>query len=47
MTWKDPEFDFPKIQPMLRHLYLYGLPRNTTGAIDGRGTTMSTASALP
>ena len=35
MTWKDPEFDLPKIQPVLRHLYLDEVSRKKT--IRGRG----------
>ena len=28
MTWEDPDFDLPKIQSVLHHLYLDGLSRN-------------------
>ena len=47
MTWKDPDFDLPKIQSVLRHLYLDGLSRNRTGRIAGRGTAMTATSATP
>lgn len=47
MTWKDPDFDLPKIQSVLRHLYLDGLSRNKTGRIAGRGTAMTATSATP
>lgn len=49
MVWKETNFDLPKVQSELRHLYPDGLSRNKTGRIAGRGTILILAapSAFP
>ena len=47
MTWKDPGFDFPNIQSVLRHVYLDGLSGNKTGIIAGGGTVRIVTTASP
>ncbi|CAN0370873.1 unnamed protein product, partial [Scytosiphon promiscuus] len=46
-TYKDPEFDLPKIQATMRHLYLDDLSRSKgrDGGIAGRCVAMSVESA--
>lgn len=46
MIWKDPDLDRPKIQSVLHHLYLEGLPRSKTSRIAGRDLGMAATTAL-
>ena len=45
--WKNLDLDPPKIQSVLRHLYLDGLSRNKTGRLACCGTAMASTSASP
>ena len=45
MTLKDPDFDLPKIQCVLRHFDLHGISRNKTGTIAGHGTSVDAVGA--
>jgi len=47
IIWKNLDLDPPKIQSVLRHLYLDGLSRNKTGRIADRGTAKTATSASP
>lgn len=47
MTWKDPEFDLPKMQPVLRHLYLDEVSRKKNPFGRPNTAAVMTAASTP